>query len=117
MFRNSNTIQYKESRIIFCDGTQQKRESKENEPIQLYIIIAKKGEETRPVFFVLLNSKEGDVYKTMFTLINICTRGRMEEKEYIMWDMEINNFGFLKVFGNIQQKICYFRFGSVCTEN
>ena len=53
-----------------------------------------KDNERKPVFYSILKAKDTYIYDLMFHIINVETDG-MKNKEYIMGDFEIMNFGFL----------------------
>ena len=63
-----------------------------------------------PVFYSILQGKDKETYKTMFEIINEVTNKGMTKKLYIMGDMEILHFKFLRKYGNIRMKICYFHY-------
>ena len=75
-----------------------------------------KGEKRIPVFYSIMKGKNNRIYEAMFHVIHKVTNGGMENKKYIMGDMEILKFSFLKKYETIEKKFVIFITANVCLE-
>ena len=75
---------FRESTILFCDGTFEKKRFGYS---QIYIIIAYKDNKRVPVFYSILKGKDSKTYEKMFSIIESEVKGGMENKKFIMGDM------------------------------
>ena len=71
-----------------------------------------KDDKRIPVFYCLLKGKSNKVYEEMFDIIN-GENDRMSNKKILMGDFEVTKFKFLKKFGDIQIKACYFHYSQI----